>query len=84
MSHGVRSEDGPKGAGDEVVLRIRGHRAIVAHTPDFLTLAGTTLKVPRSLRRLAWDDIIRTLEQRGLPSTVERVRRQWADDRQAL
>ncbi len=52
MSNGVRSEGGPEGPGDEVVLRIQGSRAIVAHTPDFLTLTGT-VKVPRARRTVA-------------------------------
>ncbi len=44
--------------GDEVVFRVEGNRAVLARTPDFLTLAGT-VKVPAALRNVAWDDIIR-------------------------
>ena len=44
--------------GDEVVFRVEGNRAVLARTPDFLTLAGT-LKVPAALRNVAWDDVIR-------------------------
>ena len=44
--------------GDEVVFRVEGNRAVLARTPDFLTLAGT-IKVPAALRNVAWDDIIR-------------------------
>ena len=44
--------------GDEVVFRVEGNRAVLARTPDFLTLAGT-IKVPATLRNVAWDDIIR-------------------------
>ena len=58
--------DGPEGGaralgiaeGDEVVFRVEGNRAVLARTPDFLTLAGT-IKVPAALRNVAWDDIIR-------------------------
>lgn len=44
--------------GDEVVFRVEGNRAVLARTPDFLTLAGT-INVPAALRNVAWDDIIR-------------------------
>lgn len=44
--------------GDEVVFRVEGNRAVLARTPDFLTLAGT-IKVAAALRNVAWDDIIR-------------------------
>jgi antitoxin PrlF len=44
--------------GDEVVFRVEGNRAVLARTPDFLTLAGT-IKVPAALRNVAWDDVIR-------------------------
>ena len=43
--------------GDEVVFRVEGNRAVLARTPDFLTLAST-IKVPAALRNVAWDDII--------------------------
>jgi antitoxin PrlF len=44
--------------GDEVVFRVEGKRALLARTPDFLTLAGT-VKVPAAKRNAAWDDVIR-------------------------
>jgi antitoxin PrlF len=44
--------------GDEVVFRVEGNRAVLARTPDFLTLAGT-IKVPAAKRNAAWDDVIR-------------------------
>ena len=44
--------------GDEVVFRVEGNRAVIARTPDFLTLAGT-IKVPAAQRNVAWDEIIR-------------------------
>jgi AbrB family looped-hinge helix DNA binding protein len=44
--------------GDEVVFRVEGNHAVLARTPDFLTLAGS-IKVPAALRNVAWDDIIR-------------------------
>ena len=45
--------------GDAVVFRVEGSRAVLARTPDFLTLAGT-IRIPAALRIVAWDDIIRT------------------------
>jgi AbrB family looped-hinge helix DNA binding protein len=44
--------------GDEVVFRVEGNRAILARTPDFLSLAGS-VRVPAAKRNVAWDDIIR-------------------------
>jgi antitoxin PrlF len=47
------------GEGDNVVFRVEGNRAVLARTPDFLSLAGT-IKVPAAGRNAAWDDVIRT------------------------
>ena len=44
-------------AGDEVVFRVEGNRAVLARTADFLSLAGT-VKVPAARRNAAWDDVI--------------------------
>jgi antitoxin PrlF len=44
-------------AGDELVFRVEGNRAIVARTPDFLALAGT-FEVPADRRNLAWDEVL--------------------------
>lgn len=44
--------------GDEVVFRVEGNRAVLARTPDFLSLAGT-VAVPASRRNAAWDEVIR-------------------------
>lgn len=44
-------------AGDDVVFRIEGHRAVLARTPDFLDLAGT-IAVPAGKRGAAWDDVV--------------------------
>jgi antitoxin PrlF len=44
--------------GDEVVFRVEGNRAVLARTPDFLTLAGS-ITVPAAKRNAAWDDVIR-------------------------
>lgn len=46
------------GEGDNVVFRVEGNRAVLARTPDFLSLAGT-IKVPAARRNVAWDDVIR-------------------------
>ena len=44
--------------GDEVVFRVEGNRAILARTPDFLSLAGT-VSVPAAKRNVAWDEVLR-------------------------
>jgi len=44
--------------GDEIVFRVEGNRAVLARTPDFLTLGGT-VRVPAGRRNVAWDDVIR-------------------------
>jgi antitoxin PrlF len=46
------------GEGDTVVFRVEGNRAVLARTPDFLSLAGT-IKVPAARRNAAWADVIR-------------------------
>lgn len=46
------------GEGDNVVFRVEGNRAVLARTPDFLSLAGI-VNVPASRRNAAWDDVIR-------------------------
>ena len=46
------------GEGDIIVFRVEGNRAVLARTPDFLSLAGT-ISVPASRRNAAWDDVIR-------------------------
>jgi AbrB family looped-hinge helix DNA binding protein len=45
------------GEGDNVVFRVEGNRAVLARTPEFLSLAGT-IKVPAARRNAAWDDVI--------------------------
>ena len=44
--------------GDQVVFRVEGNRAVLARTPDFLSLADT-VRVPAARRNAAWDDVIR-------------------------
>lgn len=44
--------------GDQVVFRVEGNRAVLARTPDFLSLAGT-IRVPMAKRNVAWDEVIR-------------------------
>lgn len=44
--------------GDEVIFRVEGNRAVLARTPEFLTLAGT-IRVPAAKRNVAWDAVIR-------------------------
>ncbi|MGH3559185.1 MAG: AbrB/MazE/SpoVT family DNA-binding domain-containing protein [Mycobacterium sp.] len=45
-------------AGDEVIFRVEGDRAVLARTPDLLALAGT-VRVPAAKRNVVWDDVIR-------------------------
>jgi antitoxin PrlF len=44
--------------GDEVIFRVEGNRAVLARTPDFLTLADS-VRVPAVKRNVAWDEVIR-------------------------
>lgn len=44
--------------GDQIVFRVEGSRAVLARTPDFLTLAGT-VRVPAAKRNVAWDEVVR-------------------------
>jgi AbrB family looped-hinge helix DNA binding protein len=44
--------------GDEVVFRVEGNRAILARTPDFLSLAAS-VSVPAAKRNVAWDEVLR-------------------------
>ncbi len=45
-------------AGDALVFRVEGDRAVIARTPDFLELAGS-IRVPAAKRNIAWDDVLR-------------------------
>ncbi len=57
-------------AGDEVVFRVEGHRAVLAPIPRFLDLAGT-IRVPAAKRNVAWGEVIaRTRSASGGTSTV--------------
>jgi AbrB family looped-hinge helix DNA binding protein len=44
--------------GDAVIFRVEGNRAVLARTPDFLSLAGS-ITVPAAKRNAAWDDVLR-------------------------
>ncbi len=44
-------------AGDDVIFRVEGNRAVLARTPNFLTLAET-VRVPAAKRNVAWDQVI--------------------------
>lgn len=44
--------------GDEVLFHVEGNRAVLARTPDFLSLAGS-MQVPAAQRNVAWDEVIR-------------------------
>lgn len=52
-------------AGDEIVFRVERSRAMIAKTPDFLTLAGS-VPVPAAKRGTEWDEVLRrTRRQRA-------------------
>ena len=44
--------------GDEVLFRVERSRALLAKTPDFLSLAGS-VAVPASKRGTPWDEVLR-------------------------
>ena len=44
--------------GDDIIFRVEGNRAVLARTPDFLSLAGS-IRVPAAKRNAAWDDVVR-------------------------
>ena len=44
--------------GDRVLFRVEGERAIVARTPDLLSLAGT-VPVPSEKRGVPWEEVRR-------------------------
>ena len=45
-------------AGDQMVFRVDGSRAVLARTADLLALGGT-VRVPAAKRNVAWDEVIR-------------------------
>lgn len=44
--------------GDQLVFRLQGNQALLARSPDFLSLGGT-IPVPAAKRNTAWDEVIR-------------------------
>ena len=50
-------------AGDEVVFRVERSRALMAKTPDFLSLAGT-VPVPVEKRGTPWNDVLSETRRR--------------------
>lgn len=51
--------------GDHVIFRVERSRALLAKTPDFLSLAGT-VPVPPGKHGTAWDDVVhQTRRQRA-------------------
>ena len=51
------------GEGDALVFRVEGDRAVLARTPDLLSLAGT-ISVPAAVRGRPWAEV-RSEAQRG-------------------
>jgi antitoxin PrlF len=45
-------------AGDELLFRVDGGRAVIAKTPDLLELAGS-VPVPVGKRGTPWDEVLR-------------------------
>jgi AbrB family looped-hinge helix DNA binding protein len=54
---GVRDTLGLR-AGDELLFRVGGGRAVIAKTPDLLELAGS-VPVPAGKRGTPWDEVLR-------------------------
>lgn len=46
-------------AGDHLVFRVEGSRAVIARTPEFLDLAGV-VRVSAERRNTTWDDVVRS------------------------
>jgi antitoxin PrlF len=44
--------------GDELLFRVEDSRAVVAKTPDFISMAGS-VPVPTSKRGTPWDEVLR-------------------------
>ena len=44
--------------GDELFLRVEDSRAVVAKTPDFISMAGS-VPVPTGKRGTPWDEVLR-------------------------
>lgn len=44
--------------GDELLFRVEDSRAVVAKTPDFISMAGS-VPVPLSKRGTPWDEVLR-------------------------
>ena len=44
--------------GDRVVFRVDGDRAVLARTPDLLSLAGS-ISVPAGKRGVPWDEVLK-------------------------
>ena len=49
--------------GDAVVFRVEGDRALLARTPDLLSLAGT-VSVPAAVRGKPWADVRKEARRR--------------------
>mgnify|MGYP001627510352 CR=1 FL=1 len=45
-------------AGDRVIFRVEGDRAIIARTPELLALAGS-VSVPAAQRDTPWSEVLR-------------------------
>lgn len=45
-------------AGDHIVFRVEGSRAVMTRTPEFLDLAGV-VRVSAEHRNHTWDDVVR-------------------------
>jgi antitoxin PrlF len=43
--------------GDELLFRVEDSRAVVAKTPDFISMAGS-VPVPSSKRGTPWDEVL--------------------------
>jgi len=58
--------------GDELLFRVEQSHAVIAKTPDFLSLAGS-VPVPAGKKSTAWDAVLRS--RRAAPARREGARR---------
>ena len=56
--------------GDAVVFRVEGNRAVLARTPDFVSLAGS-VEVPAAKRNVAWTDVLDRVRADAYDAPVE-------------
>ena len=59
--------------GDAVVFRVEGDRAVLARTPDLLSLAGT-ISVPAAVRGRLWAEVRSEAQRRCFDKRIRQGR----------